>query len=344
MLIFGDDDPYAAIKPGRTDIRVGDCRSVLTILPDNSIDCCITSPPYYAQRDYKMADQIGLEQTPEGYVQELVNVFRAMWRVLKNDGTLWLNLGDSYARNGGSDQTVSTSAQVGSTRNSMLQRGDRTQKVPGGLKSKDLMMIPARVALALQADGWLLRSDIIWCKPNAMPESVQDRPTSSYEHVFLLTKQPHYYYDADAIREPHDSVYSRDAIAKAGCIGGERPAGNNFSKQDRYEMGELTPATRADRAALLNPKGRNARNVWTINTAPYKGAHFATMPPDLVSRCLLAGTKVGDTVLDPFGGAGTTGLVAQRLGRNAVLIELNEEYATLTRQRLGQKAPEGAFF
>lgn len=329
------DQVFQFSNSNSINLHVGDCIGILRTLPEAHFHVCITSPPYYNLRDYAMSGQIGLESTPDAYVAHLVEVFREVRRVLRDDGTLWLNLGDSYARTGGSDRTVSATALVGNTRNSIVQRGDRTQKVPCGLKSKDLIGIPWLVAFALRSDGWFLRSDIIWAKNNAAPESVKDRPTSSHEHVFLLSKAQNYYYDADAIREPHASKYSRDAIAKAGRPGGDRPKGDNFSKQHRRETGATTPATRADRAALLHPGGRNCRNVWNINTRPFKGAHFATMPPDLIRPCLLAGCPDGGYALDPFAGAGTTGLVAAELARHATLIELNPDYADITRTRLG---------
>jgi DNA modification methylase len=204
----------------------------------------------------------------------------------------------------------------------------------GRLKQKDLVPIPWMVAMALQADGWYLRSDIIWAKPNPMPESVTDRPTKAHEYVFLLTKSERYASDAKAIAEPHSSDYSRDAIQKAGgAVGGLRPIGNNFDKSARHGGDEHTPRTRAERAALLNPNGRNARTVWTIATQAYTGAHFATFPEALVERCVLAGSKPGSLVFDPFGGSGTTSRVAWSLGRRAVCTELNRDYHALARDR-----------
>lgn len=346
-----------------TRIITGDSRAVLATLPAGSVQCCVTSPPYYGLRDYGMPGQIGLEQTPAEYVAEMVALFRDVRRVLADDGTLWLNIGDT-------------------TRN------------------KHLQMIPARVALALQADGWWLRSDIIWHKPNPMPESTKDRPTSAHEHVFLLTKRASYYYDADAIREAWT----------------DNRAGASGAKSSKFAA---DGAMRSDGGVTQAPttSGRNARNVWTITPKPFKGAHFATMPPDLVERCILAGTSAagqcpkcrtpwarvvekgepnleaqracgGDaageyagqstkghdaagvqnasdvkrrilagmmhkrttgwvqtcdcpahtpapqTVLDPFSGAGTTALVAQRTGRHSVGIELNPEYVAIATARV----------
>ena len=274
------------------NILTGDSRVMLATLPDSSVQCCVTSPPYFGLRDYGNDGQIGLEATPDAYVAELVAVFREVRRVLKDDGTLWLNLGDSYARTGGTDRKVSETAQVGSTRNTLLQIQNRTTTAAQfGAKEKDLLGIPWRVAFALQSDGWYLRSDIIWHKPNPMPESVTDRPTKAHEYVFLLSKSARYFYDAEAIAEQ----------------------------------------------AELNT--RNARTVWSITTKPFKGAHFATMPAELAERCIKAGSAVGDMVLDPFGGAGTTGLVADQLGRDATLIELNPTYAAMARARIADDAP-----
>jgi len=303
-------------------ILVGDTRKVLKTLPVESVQCCVTSPPYFGLRDYGVDGQIGLEPSPDEYVAELVAVFREVRRVLRADGTLWLNLGDSYARQGG-EGGHGPNAQVGNTK-SLEQR--RMLVPPSGTKPKDLLMIPARVALALQADGWWLRSDIIWHKPNPMPESVTDRPTSAHEHVFLLTKSARYFYDAEAVKE--EACYpvgSREDVPRGGFQGkGSDPRGQE--------------AFRAIRDT------RNLRNVWTIATQPFSGAHFATMPPDLVERCIKAGSRPGDMILDPFGGAGTTGLVAQRLGRDYTLIELNPTYADMARDRINAETSgvEGA--
>jgi DNA modification methylase len=303
-------------------VIAGDCLATLRTLPDASHQCCVTSPPYYGLRDYGHTGQIGLEETPDAYVARLVDVFREVRRVLRDDGTLWLNIGDSYAGGGG----FSASAPSNATSKSGAYGGLGALK-PGGIKpqrdvkAKDLLMIPAQVALALRADGWFLRSDIIWHKPNPMPESVRDRPTSGHEHVFLLTKSARYFYDAAAIAEASEyPPGSRDDVKRGG-----------FGGKGADTLGQ--EAFRAIRET------RNARSVWTIATQPYSGAHFATMPPDLAERCIKAGSKPGDHVLDPFGGAGTTGLVADRLGRHATLCELNPEYARLARDRITADAP-----
>lgn len=304
-------------------ILIGDCIASMAALPAASVQCCVTSPPYYGLRDYGMDGQIGLEESPEAFVGRLVDVFREVRRVLRDDGTLWLNLGDSYAGGGGfAPNAPSNLAGAKQT----TQQGAKPGGIkPGnGVKAKDLLMIPAQVALALRADGWFLRSDIIWHKPNPMPESVTDRPTWAHEHVFLLTKGARYFYDAAAIREVSVSDHG---------------SGNGF-KRDARESYKDTAGARGNDQPWLPPEdgARNARNVWTIASQPFSGAHFATMPPELAERCIKAGSKPGDLVLDPFGGAGTTGLVADRLGRDAVLCELNPAYAAIAERRLSRDA------
>ncbi len=324
----------------RYEIITGDCKSVLPTLLGGSVQTVITSPPYFGLRDYGTASwvggdpecvhevgavlgnetscalcgavrkdlQIGLEQTPDAYVANLVEVFRETWRVLRDDGTLWLNLGDSYATNPGNGRGGETRVGGGIPHRSGMDKS----KLPG-LKPKDLIGIPWRVALALQADGWYLRSDIIWSKRNPMPESVTDRPTKSHEYIFLLTKSPIYYYDAEAIKEPST---------------GREKFGNHGNKarthKDQNEKG---------RQDLTLTTTRNKRTVWDTSTRPYKNAHFATFPPALIEPCVLAGSRAGDVVLDPFSGAGTTGLVALRHGRQYLGIELNPRYVELTESR-----------
>ena len=297
-------------------ILVGDCVEQMKLLPDASAQTCVTSPPYFGLRDYGVDGQIGLEPTPDEFVASLVTVFREVRRVLRDDGTLWLNLGDSYARTGGTDRKVPETARVGSTRNTMTQMGDRTSKAPSGLKDKDLIGVPWRVAFALQADGWYLRQDIIWHKPNPMPESVRDRCTKAHEYIFLLSKSPRYYFDSEAIKEP--------ASAPPKKCGPKNDASRNDSGRTGIVRGD--------------GETRNRRSVWTVSTKPFGKAHFATFPPALIEPCILAGSRLGDTVLDPFGGAGTTGLVAQQHGRNAVLTEINPEYAEIARRRIGNEA------
>lgn len=299
---------------------IGDCIESMRGLPDASVNCCVTSPPYFGLRDYGVEGQIGLEDTPDAFVARLVDVFREVRRVLRDDGTLWLNLGDSYARTGGTDRRVSDTAKVGSTRNTLTQMSDRTGKAPVGLKDKDLIGIPWRVAFALQADGWYLRQDIIWHKPNPMPESVRDRCTKAHEYVFLLSKGPRYYFDSEAIKEPvaESSVARLSQPTLAQQVGSTRVPGK----------------TNGNMKAVGNGETRNRRSVWTVTTKPFKGAHFATFPPDLIEPCILAGCPPGGTVLDPFGGSGTTAGVAIKHGRNAILCELNPEYAALVNARV----------
>ena len=304
----------------------------LAQLADESVHCVVTSPPYWGLRDYGVEGQIGLEDTPEAYVAKMVEVFREVRRVLRPDGTCWLNLGDSYASSPPGNKTKGVSAKstlhgVNSDQyRDTLSKSVQTKRntIVGGLKPKDLIGIPWRVAFALQADGWWLRSDIIWSKPNPMPESVTDRPTKAHEYVFLLTKSPRYFYDAEAIREPLKEGADHDR--PRAYVDGERGVSSKGNTLPTTE-GRLKPMQ-------SNPSGRNKRTVWTIATAPYSEAHFATFPPELPELCIKAGCPKGGTVLDPFGGAGTTGLVADRLQRNAILIELNPEYATMSEARV----------
>lgn len=279
-------------------------------------------------QQYFVRAEIGLEPTPDEFVAALVEVFREVRRVLRDDGTLWLNLGDSYARTGGTDRKVSKTAKVGSTRNTLEQMKDRTQVAPEGLKDKDLIGIPWRVAFALQADGWYLRQDIIWHKPNPMPESVTDRCTKAHEYIFLLSKGPRYYFDHEAIKEP----VAASTVSRLSQPTLSEQAGN----------ARVPGKTNGNMKAVGDGERRNKRSVWTVTTKPFKGAHFATFPPDLIEPCILAGCPDGGTVLDPFGGAGTTGLVAQRHGRNAILCELNPEYAEMARERIEADKPEAS--
>ena len=306
-------------------ILVGDCRQRLAELPAGSVQTCVTSPPYFGLRDYGHDGQIGLEQTPDAFVAELVAVFREVKRVLRDDGTLWLNLGDSYCNSNGYARAQPEFQRKGRNDAPANDR-DLSALHAAGLKTKDLIGIPWRVAFALQADGWYLRQDIIWHKPNPMPESVKDRCTKAHEYIFLLSKSERYFYDADAIREPHAEV----SIERV-----KRP----FHLSEHVEGRAVNQPEDGDMSRFLHPNGRNRRTVWTVPTSPFKGAHFATFPPDLIEPCVKAGSKPGDLVLDPFGGAGTTGLVADRLGRNAVLCELNPTYAELARERLTSENP-----
>lgn len=305
-------------------ILTGDCRDVLRALPAGSMRCCVTSPPYFGLRDYGVDGQIGLESSPDAFVAEMVAVFREVRRVLADDGTLWLNLGDSYAaQRGGTHQPAETlgGGKGGKTADGARVNRDRHDGYnPSrnasaiGLKHKDLIGIPWRVAFALQADGWYLRQDIIWNKPNPMPESVRDRCTKAHEYVFLLSKSERYFFDADAVKEPAVCDRTRGPAEHA-----DKKSTNGNGGLSRREPQPF----------------RNRRSVWSVATRSYKGAHFATFPPDLIEPCVLAGSRPGDTVLDPFGGAGTTGLVAQKHGRRATLIELNPAYVAMACHRLG---------
>ena len=317
----------------RVDIIQGDCREWLPMLPSNSVNCIVTSPPYFGLRDYGVEKQIGLEQTPDAFVAELVAVFSEARRVLRDDGTLWLNLGDSYAAaRGGTHMPAQTVAggKNGKGDESAFRgmggesRGGAHRNASAiGLKHKDLIGVPWRVAFALQADGWYLRQDIIWHKPNPMPESVADRCTKAHEYIFLFSKRDKYYFDSEAIKEPVTSnkgngkSFRGGALAQAGILFG------NHSLKERETTGNV-----ANESGL-----RNRRSVWSVATKPFKGAHFATFPPDLIEPCILAGCPEGGIVLDPFFEAGTTGLVATENNRNCIGIELNPAYIQIAEAR-----------
>lgn len=300
----------------------------LSMLADQSANCVVTSPPYFGLRDYRVAGQIGVEATPEEYVAKLVRVFREVRRVLKNDGTLWLNLGDSYNAHPGQRKTTDKAGVK--QRSDSGSVGSPSRCVPG-LKPKDLIGIPWRVAFALQADGWYLRSDIIWAKPNPMPESVRDRPTKAHEYMFLLTKSPTYFYDADAIKEP----LAATSASRYGYSFGGTKSEELRKHHDDTHLGTRTRVI----GNREKPSGRNKRSIWTIPTKGYKGAHFAVFPEALVEPCILAGCPIGGVVLDHFAGSGTTGVVALKHGRNFIGIELNPAYITLAEQRLGLTPP-----
>lgn len=297
----------------------GNCLEILPTLSAQSVQCCVTSPPYWGLRDYGMAGQFGLDETPEEYITKMVAVFREVWRVLRLDGTFWLNMGDSYASD--------TKGSGGPSDKQLSNVGSRYESVKcnHGLKPKDLCGIPWRLAFALQADGWYLRSDIIWHKPNPMPESVTDRPTKSHEYIFLLTKSERYFYDTDAIREP---VSMTD-----GAIGRRQ----NWDNSRQVKQASLKiNGTNNGNDGFRDPNAthRNKRTVWTIATQPYAEAHFATFPEEIPKLCILAGSKPGDTILDPFAGSGTVGKVALELGRKAVLVELNPAYVEMIQDRI----------
>jgi DNA modification methylase len=301
-------------------VYFGDCRDSMRQMAKDGVkvQMCVTSPPYYGLRDYGHDGQIGNEQTPQQFIDNLVEVFACVWDILADDGTLWVNLGDSYANNS-SQASNNGRAGFGNPREKVVNR------IGNGYKQKDLMGMPWRLAFALQDFGWYLRQDIIWHKPNPMPESVTDRCTKSHEYIFLLTKNQKYYFDNQSIKEP--------------AIHSNRSAGNkNPQKGAEKEGMEI-------RAGLIEAQQKiyelsNKRDVWTVPVKPYTGAHFAVYPEELIKPCILAGSKVGDIVLDPFFGSGTTGQVSQNLGRKWIGCELNKEYETLQNERLQQQGLE----
>ena len=296
-------------------------------LAAGTVQCCVTSPPYYGLRNYGVDGQIGLEPTGADYVATLVAVFREVHRVLRDDGVLWLNIGDSYNAYNGGAGPKSTLSKTQTEQRPRLATGFGLNDK--SLKPKDLMMIPARVALALQADGWWLRSDIIWAKPNPMPESVTDRPTKSHEYVFLLTKSARYYWDAEAVREANT-----DDMLRRSALGHTRGA-NGKVDASRCDADTL----RGEQAKPILANGRNIRSVWTIATQSFPDAHFATFPEKLVEPCIKAGSKPGDLVLDPFAGSGTVGKVALRFNRRFVGVDLNPAYVQMARARLTDVQP-----
>lgn len=329
----------------RGQILTGRATELLVQLPDESIHTCITSPPYWALRDYGCQGQIGLEATPDAYIASLCAVFEQVRRVLRSDGTLWLNLGDTYIgyhgnRNATDGNAPSRASTVG------LE----------SLKNKDLVGIPWRVAFALQEMGWYLRTDIIWHKPNAMPESVKDRPTRSHEYIFLFSKEPRYYYDHEAVREKVDAYesgkwQSEAALTFARKVNEANRPNQQYSQHRVERAQNSTPVHKPNRSipqmaqktgsmGTPNPGLRNCRSVWTIATRPYREAHFATFPPDLVRPCLLAGCPENGVVLDPFFGSGTVGQVAIEENRHFLGIELNPEYVEMAERRLEKATPK----
>lgn len=297
-------------------ILEGNCLETLSTLPDNSVHVCITSPPYWGLRDYGHNDQLGLESTPEEYVQNLVEVFREVRRVLRDDGTLWLNLGDTYVSNQGDRNKVGGFQSNPDPDRSKAESAMSFKKKVGDLKSKDLVGIPWMVAFALRQDGWYLRQDIIWNKPSVMPESVTDRCTKSHEYIFLFSKSKTYYFDNESIKEPATST---DTSSR---------------NRDVTKLNNTPGKTRMSGLTTNHYETRNKRSVWTVPTKPFKGAHFATYPPALIEPCILAGSPEEGIILDPFFGAGTTGLVALENNRQYIGCEINPEYIEIAKERL----------
>lgn len=319
------------MKPFHQDEQVtlwhGDTLQVLRELPDASVDSCVTSPPYFGLRDYGEAGQYGLEATPLEYVATMTAVFAEVRRVLTDDGTLWLNLGDTYASQGGKRTIGENSWTAGRSR--IDSQPDTPRSRPTDIRPKNLRGIPWKVAFALQDDGWILRNDIIWSKTNCMPESVTDRFAGRHEHLFMLSKEPNYWFDLDAVREPHSEESLERAKPGRAAPGKSRREGHGIPPGNRPHTARLDQVN--------HPAGRNPGDVWTLPTQPFPEAHFAVMPLTLAERCVSAGCKQGGVVLDPFSGSGTTGLAAARLGRRYVGIDLSAEYLDLSlRTRLGQ--------
>jgi len=293
------------------NIYQGDSLATLKTLSDNSINCCITSPPYYGLRDYGVDGQIGLEETPEQFINKLVEIFREIRRIIKDDGTLWVNIGDSYNGSGGQGTKPNIMSK-----DAAIKRGGSPIRI-NTLKPKDLIGIPWMLAFALRADGWYLRQDIIWHKPNPMPESVQDRCTKAHEYVFLLSKSQKYYYDIDAIKEPAITPIDTKSSQSFKAKGGKAQV-NYGTNEDNWE-----------------PDGtRNKRSVWQVNTKPYREAHFATFPEALIEPMILAGCPKDGIVIDPFMGAGTTAVVSKKNHRNYIGCELNEKYIEIAKKRI----------
>ena len=353
------------LSAGPHEIHVGDARSVLRTLPAGLARTCVTSPPYWNLRDYGVAGQHGLEATLDGYLAAMVDVFREVRRVLADDGTLWLNIGDCYAGSSGGAQGA-----TGQRADRRFTASRKVHRTAAGVKPKDLVGVPWALAFALRADGWFLRADVVWHKPNPMPETVRDRPTKAHEYVFLLAKRARYYYDQAAVAEPcsphtharcaQDVAAQRSSAPANGGTHADRPMqavppGVNPKARARWPAGwDSGPGARDGlsgryprprqnesfaAATVGRVASRNKRSVWTISTQPFRGAHFATYPERLVEPCVRAGSAAGDVVLDPFAGAGTTGVVAERLGRRFVGVELNPAYARMARERIAAALP-----
>lgn len=307
-------------------IYLGDAKEVLSHFPDKSIDCCVTSPPYYGLRDYGVSGQLGMEPSPEEYIDNLVCVFQEVHRVLKDEGTLWVNIADSYSvRRWGGSKHSSSFQNI--SKDGRMQIQPSKPWIYDAIKPKELIGIPWSLAFALRANGWYLRSDIIWHKPNAMPESIKDRCTKAHEYIFMLCKQPKYYFDIDAIREPHTSIEDFN-----------RRIRNGKEEWKTVKAGAGSPysmrGTGKSRRMMYHPLGRGKRTVWTVPLMQSREAHFATFPEKLIVDCIKAGCPVGGVVLDPFIGSGTTAVVALKEGRQYVGIELNPEYIGIAEKRI----------
>lgn len=351
-----------------------DCLEGLKLLDDNSIDCCVTSPPYWGLRDYGVEKQLGLEDTPEEYVENMVKVFREVKRVLKEDGTLWLNLGDSYAGGGnnrGNNSPISNKQASNKGATGQCSSHAKNIRKIEGIKRKELIGIPWMVAFALRADGWYLRQDIIWNKPNAMPESVKDRCTKSHEYIFLLTKNSKYYFNSDLIRELNQDKYdgkrgttkTRTKFQSAMRTMSDKEEMKKYSTQGRNKRTVWNVEEQIDfietlsdelecygidkniiEEALFNSCIMKFGTVWNIPTKPFKGAHFATYPPDLIEPCILAGCREGGIVLDPFMGSGTTGLVAKQQNKNYIGFEMNNDYCDIANKRIHDQEAQVSIF
>lgn len=312
-------------------ILVGDSRSILSSLPEKSVHCCVTSPPYWGLRDYLANGQIGLEASPHEYIDDIICVFSQVWRVLRDDGSLWLNLGDTYIGYHGNKNALEGAAP--SDKPGYRENMRHSSIGLDGLKNKDLAGIPWRVAFALQESGWFLRSDIIWHKPNPMPESVKDRPTKAHEYIFLLTKSEKYFYNYHAIKEAAESCDKRRVRRNQPRLMKGLPKYQPNKPGKTYPVKQGTMGTPADGR-------RNRRTVWTVATRPYREGHFATFPPDLIRPCILAGCPVNGIVLDPFFGSGTVGQVCIEERRRFIGIELNPEYVDMAGRRLACARPK----
>jgi DNA modification methylase len=331
-----------------------DCTTGLKMLDDETINCCVTSPPYYNLRDYGADGQIGLEGSPDEYIFRLVEVFREVKRVLRNDGTLWVNMGDTYCSTAPGTMGDSLHLIKESSQETNEARKKYRPHTPTGMKPKDLMGIPWMLAFALRADGWYLRQDIIWQKPNPMPESVRDRCTKSHEYIFLFSKSPHYYFDAAAIAEPvAESTVKRLSQDIENQKGSDRVPGKTngtmkaaaprYGGKKYTESPEVFNRTKSGNAYDFHSK-RNKRDVWSVCTKPFKGAHFATFPPNLILPCILSGSREGGTILDPFMGSGTTMVTANGANRNCIGFDINPDYCKMSNQRGADSVAQQSLF